>query len=361
MSSRYGQPSHGARLRSAVVSAVSLRIAVSALLLTALAPSAALADDSEAFFRANPLTIVVGYAPGGGYDQAARILARHYTKHIPGAPKIIVRNMPGAGTVVAANFVTNTAPRDASVIGLYADMLLLAPLLDLKGAQFDPRTFSWIGSLASRGTPVLVVRTDAPARTLAEAHDKELLIGASGMADAPATYALLLNDVLGLKLKVLSGYRGGTSEIDLAIERGEIHGRASKDWDTLKRQDWLAKGLAKVMLQVSLKPTPDLPGVPVALDLAKTAGDRQVMEMVLGSNEFFRAFSAPPGVPPDRLAALRTAFAATMKDPDFVKEFTNAYVGGVTYTTPSQIEAFMTRVYAFPPEVVKRAAKFVAS
>ena len=340
----------------ATASATAVLAAASAI----STPASAQVDDSAEFFRTTPLTIVVGYAPGGGYDQSARILAKHFGKYIPGTPNIIVRNMPGAGTVVAANHVNNTSPRDGSVIGLYADMLLLAPLLDLKGVQFDPRAFRWIGSLASRGTPVLVVRTDAPAKTLAEARDKELLIGASGIADAPATYALLLNEILGLKLKVLSGYRGGTSEIDLALERGEIHGRASKDWDTLKRQDWLPRQLVHVMLQVALKPAPDLPGVPVAVDLAKTAEDKQVMEMVLGTNEFFRAFSAPAGVPAHRLAALRAAFAKTMEDPNFVKEFTVGYIGGVTYTSPQQIEDFMARVYKFPPGVVDRAKKFVA-
>ncbi len=326
---------------------------------TTSTPASAQADDSAEFYRANPLTIVVGYAPGGGYDQSARILAKHYGKHIPGTPNIIVRNMPGAGTVVAANHVNNASPRDGSVIGLYADILLLAPLLDMKGVQFDPRKLNWIGSLASRGTPVLVVRTDAPAKTLTEASQKELLIGASG-PDATSSYALLLNEVLGLKLKVLSGYRGGTAEIDLAVERGEVHGRASKDWDTLKRQDWLPRKLAHVLLQVALKPAPDLPGVPVAIDLAKSAEDKQVMEMVLGTNEFFRAFSAPAGVPAHRLAALRAAFAKTMGDPDFAKEFTVGYIGGVTYTTPRQIEDFMARVYMFPPGVVDRAKKFVA-
>lgn len=344
-----------------IAGCMSLPLALAAaLLLAALPARRALADDSETFYRANAITIVVGYSPGGGYDQAARILARHYTRHLPGKPSIIVRNMPGAGTVVAANYVNNTAPRDGTVVGLYADLLLLAPLLEMKGAQFDPRKFGWIGSLASRGTPVLVVRTDAPAKTLDEARHTELLIGASGSGDATASYALLLNEVLGLKLKVLSGYRGGTAEIDLAIERGEVHGRASKDWETLKYQDWLPKGLARVLLQVALRPSPELPGIPVAFALARTDADRQVMEMVLGTNEFFRAFSTAPGVPAHRLAALRAAFATTMKDPEFVKEFTTAYSPGVSYTTPLQIESFMERVYQFPPDVIRRATKFVA-
>lgn len=331
-----------------------------AVLAGTLPTNAVSADDIAEFYRGNPTTIFVGYAPGGGYDSAARILARYWPRYIPGEPKIVVRNMPGAGTVVAANHVTNTAPRDGSVVGLYADLILLAPILDLKGTQFDPRQLGWIGSLAARGTPVLVTRTDAPAKTLDEARQIELLVGGSGTGDATATYALLLNDTLGLKLKVLSGYRGGTSEIDLAVERGEVHGRASKDWDTLKRQDWLAKGIAKVLLQVSLKPHPDLSGIPVAIDLVRTPQDAQVMEMVLGSNAFFRAFSVAPGVPPERLKALREAFGRTMSDSDFVRDFRASYVSGVTYATSDQIESYLTRVYSFPPEVTKRAARFVA-
>ncbi len=335
------------------------RAALTVSLACASSVSPSHADDVADFYRVNPLTIVVGYSPGGGYDSSARILARYLPRHLAGEPKIIVRNMPGAGTVVAANHVNNNAPRDGSVIGLYADLLLLAPLLEMKEVQFDPRRLGWIGSLASRGTPVLVVRKDAPAKTLDEARQKELLIGASG-PDATSSYSHLLNEVLGLKLKVLSGYRGGTSEIDLALERGEVHGRTSKDWDTLKRQDWLPRGLVHVLLQVALKPAADLPGVPVAIDLAQTTEDRQLMEMVLGSNEFFRAFSTPPGVPPTRLSALRAAFAATMTDADFIRDFTASYIAGVHYATPRQIEEFLDRVYKFPPAVTKRAAKFVA-
>lgn len=318
------------------------------------------ADDSAAFFHAQPLTIVVGYAPGGGYDQAARILARHWGRFTPGNPKVLVRNMPGAGTVVAANHVNNTAAKDGSVIGLYADILILAPLLELPGVQFDPRRLGWIGSLASRGTPVLVLRTDAPATTIEQLRRTQVLIGASG-PDATSSYAHLLNDLLGLKLKVLSGYRGGTSEINLAIERGEVHGRASVDWNTLKRQDWIARGLVTVAAQLALRPHPDLPQVPLAIDLAKSEEERQVMEMVFGTNQYFRAFSTPSGVPEHRLAALRTAFAQTMTDPEFVQDLATAFPAGVSYAAPQEIEAFIARVYKFPDAVIKRAAKYVAS
>lgn len=329
------------------------------LFAIAAAPAPVAAGEVDEFFARAGLTIVVGYAPGGGYDQAARALARHIGRHVPGKPHVLVRNMPGAGTVVAANHVTNAAPRDGSVIGIYADIMVLARLLEMPGVQFDPRRLGWLGSLASRGTPVFVLRADAPATTIEGLRHREVLVGASG-ADATAAYSNLLADVLGLRLKVLSGYRGGTAELDLALERGEIHGRTSKDWETLKRQDWLERKLVTVVLQMAVRPHPDLPQVPVALALARSEADRQVMEMVLGTNQFFRAFSTAPGVPGDRLEALRAAFAATVADPEFVADFSKGSPGGPTYAGPRQIEEFMARVHSFPPDVIGRAARFVA-
>jgi len=314
---------------------------------------------AEDFFKGQTISLVVGYRPGGGYDQSARILARHFGRHIPGNPTIVVRNMPGAGTVIAANYVNNTAPKDGTVIGLYADLMTIAPLLKTKGIQFDPRKFNWLGSMAARGTPVVIVRTDAPATTFEEARKTALLIGASG-PDATSAYAYLANDALGTKFRVLAGYSGGTAEIMLAIERGEVHGRASHDWYTLKsaQADWLERKFVTVMIQMSLKPNPELPNVPTALELATTEADRQVIELVLGTSQFFRAFSLAEGVPQDRIEVLRTAFEKTAKDPAFEKEWKGGFPAGVTFSSHKDIEAFMDRVYAFPASVVERARKF---
>jgi len=315
---------------------------------------------AASFYKGQTISLVVGYRPGGGYDQSARILARHYGRHIPGNPTIVVRNMPGAGTVIAANYVNNTAPKDGTVIGLYADLMTIAPLLKIKGVQFDPRKFNWLGSMASRGTPVVIVRSDSPATTYEQAREREILIGASG-PDATSAYAHLANDTLGTKFKVLAGYTGGTAEISLAIERGEVHGRASGDWYTLKsaQADWLKRKFITVMIQMSLRPNPDLPDVPTALQLAKTQADKQVVELVLGTSDFFRAFSLAEGVPADRVALLRAAFEKTAKDPAFEKEWKIGFPAGVDYSSYREIENFMQRVYEFPPDVVERARKFV--
>lgn len=338
----------------------SLAISFVAFGAMALTEKRALAQDAAAFYKGKTITIFVGYKPGGGYDHSARILARHYGRHIPGQPNIIIKNMPGAGTVVAANYVNNTAPKDGTVIGLYADLLTLAPMLNTKGIKFHPKDFGWLGSMASRGTPVVVVRRDGPAQTYEEATKKEVLIGASG-PDATSAYALLLNETLGTKFKVLMGYTGGTSEIDLAIERGEVHGRASGDWFTIKqhKRPWLDKKMVAIMMQLSLKPNPDLKGVPLAIDLAKKPEDKQLMELIFGTAQFFRAFSVAKGVPAERLAALRAAFDATAKDPAFVKDWSGQFAAGVDYSSYRDIETFLNRIYSFPPHVAARARKFL--
>ncbi len=340
-------------LRNAVVAA-------SVLVVGAVSPTPASAQSSVAdFYKNQNLEIIVGYGAGGGYDLTARALARHMGKYIPGNPKIIVRNMPGAGSFVAANHVSNVAPKDGSVIGVYADLLPIVKLLGLDGIQFDPIELSWLGAVTQRETPTLGVRTDAPATTLDGIKKTEITIGSDGLG-ATSAYAFMLNDLVGTKLKVLTGYTG-TSQIDLAIERAEVHGRATIDWPrTRTKTDWLQRKLITPVVLFSLTPVadPDLKTVPLIVDLAKSAEDRQIMELVLGTNEYFRAFSGPPGIPADRLAALREAFAKTMTDPEFQDDFTKATTGTVQFSEPKKIQDFMARVYKFPPEVIKRAAKY---
>ena len=313
------------------------------------------------FYKGRTVEIFVGYGAGGGYDLTARTLARHIDKYIPGNPKVIVRNMPGAGSLVAANHVSNVAPKDGTVIGVYADFLPVVKLLGLEGVQFDPIELGWLGAVTQRETPTLGVRSDAPATTLEGIKQKEVTVGSDGTG-ATSAYAFMLNDLVGTKLKVLTGYTG-TSQIDLAIERNEVHGRATLDWvRTREKTDWLKKDFIKPVVLFSLTPVadPDLKGVPLIVDLVKNEQDRQVVELVLGTNEFFRAFSVAPGVPAERLAALREAFAKTMKDPEFAAEFNKATTGTVDFSPPEEIEAFMRRAYKFPPEVIKRAAKYAS-
>lgn len=326
--------------------------------IMALVAGGARAQESAADYKGAVVSIVVGYGPGGGYDQAARVLAKHYPRFLPGEPRVIVRNMPGAGTVTAANHVFNTAPRDGTVLGLYADILPLAPLLGVAGVQFDPRAFGWIGSMASRGTPVVIMRADAPAKNFEELRSHETLVGASG-PDATSSYALLLNELLGTRMKIIQGYRGGTAEIELAIQRGEVHGRASAEWERIKSAEWVRRDAIRVLLQMSLKRHPELKDVPTALEHARNEDDRSVMELIFGSSQFFRAFSTPPGVPPGRLESLRRAFAAAMKDEELVKDYLLVQPGGVDFSSHEEIESFLARAYALRPEIIQRASKFI--
>ena len=325
----------------------------------AILPAAAQEDAAE-FFRGKTVSIIVGYAPGGGYDQSARLLARHFGKHIPGRPNVVVQNMPGAATLIAANHVNNTAARDGTVLGMYADVMPLAPLFKTPGVRFDARRFGWVGSMASRGTSIVFLRSDAPAKAFPDTLTTETLIGAVG-PDSTSTYALLLNELLGTKFRIIYGYTSGGAEVNLAIQRGEVHGRVSWDWQGLKHEhmDWVSSKFVRVLLQLSLKPDPELPGVPMAIDFAKNEADRQVMEMIFGIGQFLRCFSTPEGVPAPRLAALREGFAKTMADPEFLREANTAMAAGIDFSTHTQIEEFLARVYAFPPNVIERAAKFM--
>jgi tripartite-type tricarboxylate transporter receptor subunit TctC len=340
-------------------------LAIAAVALGALSqsilPTPAFSQSVAEFYKGKDVEIIVGYGPGGGYDLTARAVARHISKYIPGNPKIIVRNMPGAGSIVAANHVNNVAPKDGTTIGVYADFLPIVKLLGLQGVQFDPIEIGWLGAVTQRETPTLGVRTDAPATTLDDLKKTEITVGSDGTG-ATSAYAFMLNDLVGTKLKVLTGYTG-TSQIDLALERGEVHGRATIDWvRTRAKTDWLQRKLIVPVVAFSLTPVsdPDVKNVPLVIDLAKSEQDKQVMELVLGTNEYFRAFSTPPKIPADRLAALRDAFAKTMQDKEFQEEFTKATTGTVQFSEPKKIQEFMARVYKFPPEVIKRAAKYAS-
>jgi tripartite-type tricarboxylate transporter receptor subunit TctC len=169
----------------------------------------------------------------------------------------------------------------------------------------------------------------------------------------------LLNELLGTRMKIIQGYRGGTAEIELAIQRGEVHGRASAEWERIKSAEWVRRDAIRVLLQMSLKRHPELKDVPTALEHARNEDDRSVMELIFGSSQFFRAFSTPPGVPASRLETLRRSFAAAMKDEELVKDYLLVQPGGIDFSTHQEIESFLARAYALRPEIIQRASKFI--
>lgn len=334
------------------------------LCLLAATLSACQRDDAHekdvgAFYRGKTITIVVGFTPGGVYDVISRLLARHMSKNIPGEPTIVVQNMPGAGSLVAANYVFNVAPKDGTVLGSYADAVLLSPLWRLPGAHFDPRKVHWLGSLAARDSSVILVRSDAPATTMEDAKVKTDILGSAGANGWTSAYPLMLNELLGTKFKVVTGYPGYT-ETMLAIERGEIHGRAGTGWDTiaLEKPEWVSRGFVKPLLQLTLKPIPGLDHVPMAIDLAANETDRRLLSIVLGAQQFAHIYSLAEGVPAERVAALRSALAATARDPVFIAEAKDQLSDAIRFTPAETIEGYVRDSYALPEHIRKRAARY---
>jgi tripartite-type tricarboxylate transporter receptor subunit TctC len=282
-----------------------------------LNPAPATSDD---FFKGKQITMMTGSNPGGVNEAYARLLGRHMTKHIPGNPTIIFQSVPGAGGAVLANRLAEKSPRDGTAIGQVQRTLLLDPLLLDKDFAFNPIEFNWLGSL-NRETNVLIVSGDSKVKSIEDAKNAEAVLAAGGADTEGVIYPMLVNDFLGTKFKVVSGYPGDAGMM-LAIERREVEGRGGVPWSAIKASSAqkLADGKIKVILQMALNPNPELSGVPSLLDLVKNDVHRQVLELLFARSEMGRPFVLPPGVPPERVAVLRKAFIDTTKDPEFLAE-----------------------------------------
>jgi len=286
-------------------------------------------DSVEAFYQGRQINLVVGYGPGGGYDLTARLLARHIGRFIPGRPSVAVQNMPGAGSLRAANWLAEAAPKDGGTIGLIgSDIAMIALLGTNPGAQLDPRKLTWLGSSSSFGDDafVLIVRADAKAPTLAAAQRKDgppLVLGGTGEGARDADVPKILRDALGLNIKQVLGYPDSPS-IFLAVERGEIDGRTF-DFTSVRttRPGWLKPGGGfNVLLQFARETRhPELPDVPTARELARDDAGRALIAFAeTPLLTMARPFTAPPGVPAERAKALQAAFIAAHRDPQFLAE-----------------------------------------
>jgi len=271
------------------------------------------------FYRGKQITLIAGVAAGGGYDQLARLMGRHFGKHIPGNPHIVVQNMPVANSLAAANALYNTLPKDGTHIGLLIRNMLMVPITKLSGARFDLMNFNWIGSLASE-TSVAFSWHTAPIKSIADLFQKDLVVGGMTGVD-PETTPRLYNALIGTRFKIVNGYKG-TTDIGLAIERGELEGIGDWSWSSLKslRPDWIRDGKINILLQGSLTRDPELPNVPFALNYVKNDLDREVMMLYFAQKEAARPIVAPPGIPAERLQALRRAFMEMAKDPAFIDD-----------------------------------------
>lgn len=325
-------------------------IAATASMLALTAP--ALGQSVEQFYKGKQIRLVVGSGAGGGGDVFARIFAKYLPKHLPGSPAIVVQNVPGAGGVVATAQLYNTQPRDGTAIAAVMRTIPMMPLLVEKDVNFDSRKLNWLGSL-NKESNVIVVWHTSPVQTFDDVFKRETIVGTTGGSSDSNVYALLLNQTLGTKFKIVGGYPGGP-DIDLAMERGEVEGRVSITWTSLKsnRSEWLRDKKVRVIAQMALRHNPELPGVPSVLDLVKDPKDRQVYEFLFARQEAGRPFVAPPDVPADRLAALRKALADVANDKAFIGEVEHGG-GSIELLTGEETQALVEKYYATSPEVLK--------
>jgi tripartite-type tricarboxylate transporter receptor subunit TctC len=324
---------------------------------TFLAANPAAAQDAvEAFYRGKTVTITVGSAVGGGYDTYARLVGRHLGKHIPGNPTIVVQNIPGAGSNKAASYVALQAPKDGTAIGAIQSGAIIQPLISDQPIPHDPSKFVMLGS-ANRSVYLCVVRSDAPVKTFQETFDKEVIIGTSGEGATLREMPIMLINVLGVKLRIVGGY-AGSREIVVAMERNEVHGMCGMDWSSLATQqrDWISSGFVRPLAQEDLQGHPEMNrmGVPLTISFAKTEEDRQVMEMIYSQNLFGRPYLVPPGVPADRVAALRRALAAMLQDKALLAEAEKSGLD-IGPMGGEELQALVARLYALPPKVIERA------
>jgi tripartite-type tricarboxylate transporter receptor subunit TctC len=324
------------------------------ILLVALACAPAAAqEDIAAFYKGKTVRIVVGTAAGGGYDLFARIVARHLAGHIPGAPAIIVQNLPAAGGLVMTNQLYATAPRDGTVIGAPINGIPTAPLIQPNGAHFDAEKLIWLGS-TNREPYVAFVWHTAPVQSFAELQQKELIVGATAPGTTMVDFPLITNAILGTRFKIVRGYEG-TPQINNAIERGEIEGEGGIGWAAVKAQvpQWIAEKKIRVIAQYGLKRHAELAEVPSMLELAKSEADRRALLVLFARTEYGRPYFLPPEVPAARVTALRRAFDETMRDPAFVADAAKLQLD-VDPMSGGQVQALVGELGRTPADVVAR-------
>lgn len=301
------------------------------------------ADPVEDFYKGKSVTIMIGYGAGGSDDLWARLLGRHMGRFMPGMPTIVPQNVPGAGSLVAANQIYKTAPKDGTAVGLINRGVPFEPLLGNKAAQFDPRELNYIGS-PDRDTIVAFVRTDAVVQKLSDLRNKELIVAATGSGADSLTYPVILRDLFHLKLRIVQGYPG-SRDMNLAVERGEAHGTFIS-YDTALREPGLKDGTRRLLVQGRLVPDARMKDVPGLGELDLSADERKATEFFLLRADMGRPFVAPPGLPADRLAALRKAFVETLRDATTLEDAARQGLN-VSIITPEEQMKTLQQAYTF--------------
>ena len=333
-----------------------LQVFLAPLLVAWVVPDPAQAQDAVAqFYKGKQISLYVGSSAGGGYDTYARLLARRLGNYIPGNPSVVVQDMPGAGSNKLAAYIYSVAPKDGTAIGAIFSGAILQPLLG-DPVQHDPSKFIYLGN-ANNEVFLCIARTDAPVQSFKDALSRELIVGATNEGGSTRDFTAMLDNLLGAKLRIVTGYPG-SNEIVLAIERNEVQGACGLGWSSVapQRARLLDSGLVRVLVQLATTGHPELDrmGVPLAIDFAKTADDRQVMELVFSQLIFGRPYILPLGVPPERVAALRAAFMAAFKNKDAVAEARGMQLD-LDPLAGEAVQAEVAKAYAMPRRIVERA------
>ena len=322
-------------------------------LVAGVVPSAS-AQSVEEFYRGKSVNLLIGFSAGGGYDLYARVLARHMGKHIPGNPTIVPQNMTGAGSLRAAQFLYNAAPKDGLTFGTFSRMAVITPLVDSK-VLFDANKFTWLGSVTNDVTTCLTWHT-SPVKTWKDFLEKPSVFGGLGPSSEPDIFANLHKNVLGANVRLAAGYPG-TSDVMLAIERGEVDGICGLAWTSLKAQraNWITEKKINILVQNAFRTEPELGSVPKIMDLTSDPEKQKILKVFVATHDFARPFAAPPGIPEDRKAALIAAFDATMKDPAFLAEARQRDME-VEPVGARALTDMLTEIYATPKDVLSKAA-----
>jgi tripartite-type tricarboxylate transporter receptor subunit TctC len=311
------------------------------------------ADAISDFYRGRTINIYIGYSAGGGYDFYGRLVARHLGRHVPGQPAVVPQNMPGAGSIRAANYVYSVAAKDGTALGIVTQTIALEEALGTPGVQYKAAEFNWIGRTTSNVDVMLMWHT-SKVKTFEDAYKYEVPVAGTGPGSASEVMPQLLDGLLGTKFKIIGGYPGATEGM-IAMERGEVEG-SHTSWNTVKlsKQDWLRDHKISILVQYAQERHPDLPGVPTMVEVGRTPEERQVLALYASGAVVGRAFFAPPRTPKQRVAALRTAFDAMLKDEQFLGEIkkTNAEFDPMSGT---EMQAVIERAAAIPEAVRQRA------
>ncbi len=318
------------------------------------ANAAAVAD----FYKDKTVSVYISAPPGGGYDAYGRLLARHLGRNIPGKPTVIPKNMPGSGGRRVASYLYNVAPKDGTAISVMHGTTVYDSLFKNKGAHFDARKLNWLGSIDGF-ISIGFATTRSGVRTIQDAMKKEIILGATGYGSNTYRFPNLLNKLIGTKFKVIVGYKG-TKSVYLAIERGELDGMLGASWSQLRNRytRWIKGGKVSLLVQLSTKKSPELPNVPLALDLIKNKDDKALLAFLLQGHQMSRASAAPPDIPAARVKALRAAFQATLKDAKFIAQAKKGR-RETRSISGEKIDKIVAKLYASPPALVERARKIM--